>query len=71
MDIEQGWKATPCNYLSAPEIFVMVSSLASITSCLISDASINCFLGKKELVMVLVSIASCLLGRDSEEKRKK
>jgi hypothetical protein len=49
MDIEQGWKATLCNYLSALEIFVMVSSLASITSCLTNDASISCFLGEKNL----------------------
>jgi len=47
MNIEQGWKAILCSYLSGPEIFVMVSSLASTTSCLISDASIDCFLGKK------------------------
>jgi hypothetical protein len=56
MDIEQGWKATLCNYLSAPE---------SITSCLIGDVSINCFLGKKRTRDGKpVSIASCLLGRD-------
>ena len=48
-DIEQGWKATLCNYLSTPEIFVMVTSLASLTSCLTSDASIIFSQGKKNL----------------------